>query len=159
MLGNVLAACRRYGDALAAYDRITDRDPGFSWAWFNRANMLAALRRQEEALSSFDKFTLVTSEAVTEEISKIPDVRKRPYVEKIVSIANEGIHIDDAIMARMHEILAEGGDAMDSLHIACAESAGAVLLTTNDGLIIFFKSNRNIHIRIENPVTWIQEEN
>jgi predicted nucleic acid-binding protein len=108
---------------------------------------------------ALQKFTLVTSEAVTEEISKIPDSRKRLRVEKIVSVAKERILIDDDIIARMHEIIAVGGDAMDSLHIACAESAGAVLLTTDDGLITFFKSSRNIHIRIENPVTWLKEEN
>ena len=59
----------------------------------------------------------------------------------------------------MHEIIAGGGDAMDSLHVACAESAEAVFLTTDDGLITFFKSGRNIQIPIENPVTWLKEEN
>jgi predicted nucleic acid-binding protein len=52
-----------------------------------------------------------------------------------------------------------GGMAMDSLHIACAERAGAVFLTTDDDLITFFKVHRNIQIRIENPVTWLKEEN
>ena len=108
---------------------------------------------------ALQEFTLVTSEAVTEEIAKIPDSRKRLRVEKIVSDAKERILIDDDIIARMHEIIAGGGDAMDSLHIACAESAGAILLTTDDGLITFFKSSRNIHIQIENPVTWLKEEN
>lgn len=105
-----------------------------------------------------EEFTLVTSEAVTEEVTKIPDSRKRLRVEKIVSVAKERILINDDIIARMREIIAGGGDAMDSLHIACAESTGAVLLTTGDGLITFFKSNRDIHIHIENPVTWLKEE-
>ena len=105
------------------------------------------------------EFTLVTSEAILEELSQIPDIRKRLRVEKIVSGAKEQIVIDDDIIARMHEIIAWGGDVMDSLHIACAERAGAVLLTTDDGLITFFKSSRNIQIRIENPVTWLKEEN
>jgi predicted nucleic acid-binding protein len=105
------------------------------------------------------EFTMVTSEAIREELSKIPDIRKRLRVEKIVSVATEQVLIDDAIISRMHEIIALGADAMDSLHIACAERAGAVLLTTDDGLITFFKSSRNIQIRIENPVTWLKEEN
>lgn len=105
------------------------------------------------------EFTLITSEAITEELSKIPDIRKRLRVEKIVSGAKEQILIDEDIIARMHEIIAIGGDAMDSLHIACAERAGAILLTTDDGLITFFKSSQNIQVRIENPVTWLKEEN
>jgi predicted nucleic acid-binding protein len=105
------------------------------------------------------EFTLVTSEAITEELSKIPDIRKRLRVEKIVSVAKEHLLIDEGIISRMHELIAMGGDAMDSLHVACAERAGAVFLTTDDNLITFFKLHQNIQVHIENPVTWLKEEN
>jgi predicted nucleic acid-binding protein len=105
------------------------------------------------------EFTLVTSEAITEELSKIPDIKKRLRVEKIVSVAKEHILIDEEIISRMHELITMGGDAMDSLHIACAERAGAVFLTTDDDLITFFKLHQNIQVHIENPVTWLKEEN
>ncbi|MFZ0004691.1 MAG: hypothetical protein WAK45_02285 [Methanoregula sp.] len=105
------------------------------------------------------EYTLVNSEAITEEISKIPDIRKRLRVEKIVSIADEQIILDEDIIARMHVLITMGGDAMDSLHIACAECAGAILLTTDDAMITFFKMHRDIQIRIENPVIWLKEEN
>jgi predicted nucleic acid-binding protein len=104
------------------------------------------------------EYTLVTSEAITEELSKISDIRKRLRVEKIVSVAKESIIIDKEIISRMHNLITMGGDAMDSLHIACAEQAGAVFLTTDDGLITFFKLHRNIKVHIENPVTWLKEE-
>ena len=60
------------------------------------------------------EYTLVTSEAITEELSKIPDIWKRLRVEKIVSVAKEQILIDEKIIARMHEIIAMGGDAMSN---------------------------------------------
>lgn len=104
------------------------------------------------------EYVLVTSEAITEELSHIPDLQKRLRVEKIASVAQESILIDEAIISRMHELVAMGGMAMDSLHIACAERAGAVFLTTDDDLITFFKLHRNIHVSIENPVTWLKEE-
>ncbi len=104
------------------------------------------------------EYTLVNSEAITEEISKIPDIRKRLRVEKVVSIAEEQVILDEDIIARMHVLIAMGGDAMDSLHIACAERAGAILLTTDDGMITFFKMHRDIQVRIENPVIWLKEE-
>lgn len=107
---------------------------------------------------STGELLLVTSEAVTEEISLIPDIRKRLRVEKIEYLALERIFIDENIILRMQEIIAMGGDAMDSLHIACAERSGAVMLTTDDGLITFFKSHQNIQVRIENPVIWLREE-
>jgi hypothetical protein len=105
------------------------------------------------------EYTLVSSEAITEELSKIPDIWKRLRVEKIVSVAKEQVFIDEEIIARMHELISMGGDAMDSLHIACAEHAGAVLLTTDDGMITFFKIHQDIQVHIENPVTWLKEEN
>ncbi len=104
------------------------------------------------------EYTLVKSEVITEEISKIPDIRKRLRVEKVVSIAEEQVILDEDIIARMHVLIAMGGDAMDSLHIACAERAGAILLTTDDGMITFFKMHRDIQVRIENPVIWLKEE-
>jgi predicted nucleic acid-binding protein len=105
------------------------------------------------------KHFFVTSEAISEEISHIPDPVKRLRVEKIASMADEFILIDDDITYRMACLVNEGCDAMDALHIACAERAGAVLLTTDDGLITFFKSHRDIQISIVNPVTWLGDEN
>jgi predicted nucleic acid-binding protein len=105
------------------------------------------------------EFTLVTSEAITEELSKIPDINKRLRVEKIESIAQEHVFIDEGITSRMYELIAMGSDAMDSLHVACAERADAVFLTTDDDLITFFKLHQNIQVHIENPVTWLKEEN
>ena len=105
------------------------------------------------------EFSLVTSEVIEEELSKIPDIRKRLRVGKILSVAKESILIDEEIISRMHELIILGGDAMDSLHIACAERAGAVLLTTDDGLITFFKSHRDIQVQIESPVIWLKEGN
>ena len=103
-----------------------------------------------------DEFILVTSEAVTEELTQIPDLKKRLRVEKIVSGAKDHILLDEEIIARMLEFIGLGGDAMDSLHIACAEWAGATFITTDDGLITFFKSCQHIQIDIENPVIWLR---
>jgi predicted nucleic acid-binding protein len=103
------------------------------------------------------EFSLVTSEVIDEELSKIPDIRKRLRVGKIISVANESVLIDEGMISRMHELIILGGDAMDSLHIACAERAGAVLLTTDDDLITFFKSHRDIQVHRENPVIWLKE--
>ena len=104
------------------------------------------------------ELTMVSSEAIAEEISKIPDQKKQVRVEKIASVAKEYIVINEAIITRMHELIRMGGMAMDALHIACAERAGAVFLTMDDDLITFFKLHKNIQVLIENPVTWLKEE-
>ena len=108
---------------------------------------------------STQEYILVSSEAITEELSKIPDMRKRLRVEKITSVAEEYLLIDEEIISRMYDFISMGGDVMDSLHVACAERAGAVFLTTDDNLVTFYKSHQLIQIRIENPVIWLKEEN
>jgi predicted nucleic acid-binding protein len=107
---------------------------------------------------STHELILVTSEAIASEISMIPDIRKRLGVEKIESVAQERVLIDEGIILRMREIIAMGIEAMDSLHIACAERAGSVLLTTDDELITFFKSGQDIQVQTENPVIWLKED-
>ncbi len=49
------------------------------------------------------EFSLVSSEVIEEELSRIPDTRKRLRVGKIISVANESILIDERIISRMHE--------------------------------------------------------
>jgi predicted nucleic acid-binding protein len=120
---------------------------------------LEATAVQEIIRRCTGEFTLVTSEAIREELSYIPDNKKRLRVEKILSVAGENILIGKEIITRMHEFIKKGGDAMDSLHVACAEHAGATFLTTDDGLITFFKFRHSTQIDIENPVTWLKEGN
>ena len=53
-----------------------------------------------------------------------------------------------------------GIDPADALHLACAESAGAVLLTTDDAIIRIIKKHANqIIIEVKNPVEWLMEVN
>jgi predicted nucleic acid-binding protein len=53
-----------------------------------------------------------------------------------------------------------GIDSADALHLACAESAGATLLTTDDTIIKVIKRSRNqITIDVKNPVEWLMEVN
>jgi hypothetical protein len=49
-------------------------------------------------------------------------------------------------------------ETFDSLHLACAERAGAVFLTTDDTLIKHIKKQADkISIEMGNPVQWFME--
>jgi len=49
-------------------------------------------------------------------------------------------------------------DTFDSLHIASAERAGAVFLTTDDTLIKVIKKHADkISVETKNPVQWFME--
>jgi predicted nucleic acid-binding protein len=105
-------------------------------------------------------WTLVTSDAVSFEISRIPDRTRMNKAQNLMDLAKERIAITNPVSRRYHEIVGWGIDPADALHLACAESAGAVLLTTDDAIIRIIKKHGNqITIEVKNPVEWLMEVN
>jgi uncharacterized protein with PIN domain len=64
------------------------------------------------------------------------------------------------LLSRAEKIQETGIMGMDAIHIACAEKAGAVFLTTDDEVIrIMKKHTPDILIRVDNPLRWLMELN
>jgi predicted nucleic acid-binding protein len=102
---------------------------------------------------------LVWSSAITYEIAKIVDHDRRHYVSTFAAKTTTNILVDMAIKERAAVIMNLGVKALDGLHIACAERAGAtVLITTDDALKnIMSRHSDIISIRIVNPAAWYEE--
>jgi hypothetical protein len=96
---------------------------------------------------------LVSSDVIAYEIFQIPDQNRLLHVREITSLAREIIEWDDRLEERADPLTAAGIDGMDALHVACAERAGAVFVTTDDLLIKNIKkAGNNTTIRVCNPV-------
>jgi len=105
-------------------------------------------------------WTLVTSDAVSFEISRIPDRTRMKKAQNLADLAKEHVTITKTVSRRYHEITGLGVASADALHLACAESAGAVLLTTDDAIIRIIKRHDNqITIEVKNPLEWLMEVN
>ena len=79
---------------------------------------------------------LVDSEALRLETKKTSDSAKREYVMDVLALAVEYHGVHERIHTRSRELEAMGFKALDALHVACAESAGAfAFLTTDDRLL------------------------
>jgi len=105
-------------------------------------------------------WTLVTSDAVRYEISRIADKTRRKKVQNLADLATKHVAITRSLSGRYLNIVEMGIDPADALHIASAESAGAVLLTTDDTIIRIIMRYRNqITIKVTNPVEWLMEVN
>ena len=104
--------------------------------------------------------TLLSSELVDLEISKIPDDDRKQKVLLLSSITKINIVIDDEIKHRAKELYKLGFKSFDALHIACAEKGQAdVFLTTDDHLLKKAVSQKEfIKVRFENPLKWLMEE-
>ena len=102
---------------------------------------------------------LIWSSAITYEVAKIVDHDKKHYVSTFAAKTTTNILVDLAIKERATVFMNWGVKALDALHIACAERAGAtVLVTTDDTLknIMSYHSD-TISIRIVNPAAWYEE--
>jgi predicted nucleic acid-binding protein len=74
--------------------------------------------------------------------------------------ARETLRVDEVLLSRAEKIQETGIMGMDAIHIACAEKAGAVFLTTDDEVIrIMKKHTPDILIRVDNPLRWLMELN
>jgi predicted nucleic acid-binding protein len=105
-------------------------------------------------------WTLVASNAVFFEISRIPDRTRMRKVQNITAIAKERVAINKDIISRYQDFTTWGIDPADAFHLACAEQAGADLLTTDDAVIRVIKKYKDqITIGVKNPVEWLMEVN
>lgn len=123
------------------------------------------VRLETEAVLSILKrcsldWELVTSTAVLYEIGLIGDPAKRLHALRLIQRARETIRVDDIVLSRAEEFENLGVLGMDAVHIACAEKAGAVLLTTDDDLVKIMKKNAlGTSVCADNPLHWLMEVN
>lgn len=121
------------------------------------------IRMETEAVTAIlkrcvDDWNLIGSEVIEYEISGISDEERRRNVGSLIQFAREQVKLDKELVARARIFHGKGIDTFDSLHLACAERAGAVFLTTDDTLIKVIKKNTDkMSIEIRNPVQWFME--
>ena len=87
------------------------------------------------------------------------DPTRVEHLHGILAQFQEHVNLSDAIVHRATEYTHIGITNLDALHLACAEQAQAVFLTTDDGIInIINRANFIRNIIITNPVTWLEKE-
>ena len=116
--------------------------------------VLAILARIENG-----EWTWVGSEVLMDEIEQTPDIQKLSRAKLLSGFVQENIEIGKKEELRAGELQNEGFQVFDALHIACAESAEAdVFLSTDDCLLKLAKHiSKQLHVRVENPLLWVEE--
>ena len=105
------------------------------------------------------RWSWVSSAVVVDEVEQNPDLGKRIQVKTWVSLAHQTVSVTASEISRGRQLESLGFKEQDALHIACAESGKAdIFLTTDDGLLRRAQRYQaQLHIRVENPVTWLEE--
>ncbi len=123
------------------------------------------IRLESEAILAIIKrcsldWELITSTAILYEIGSISDSAKKSRATQLTGCAREMIRVDTDLLLRAEEIGETGITGMDAIHLACAEKAGAVFLTTDDDVIRIMKAHsQDISVRVDNPLHWLTEVN
>ena len=104
-------------------------------------------------------WTIIGSEVIDIEISKIPDDDLRCKVNILTGMKQKFITVNNDVEIRAKELEKLGFKSFDALHIACAEKGDAdILLTTDDIFLSKALQSRNIlKVRVENPLRWLME--
>lgn len=101
----------------------------------------------------------VSSNVLVYEIQLTPDTERRRRVLSLLHAQHSAVRTEAEEGVRAEALQRLGFKAVDSLHIACAEKAGAVLLTTDDQLLRTAHRNAaQLRIRAMNPVDWLRED-
>lgn len=126
--------------------------------------LIPRIRNESEAVIAIlnrcpRDWELVWSSAITYEVAKIVDHDRKRYVSTFAAKTTTNIPVDRAIKERASVLMNLGVKALDALHIASAERAGAkVLFTTDDALKNIMSHHSDIiSIRIVNPAAWYEE--
>lgn len=100
------------------------------------------------------------SEVLDFEIQQSPDVERRRRVQMLASLADMRVPVDPDAIRRAEQLTALGFHPYDALHIACAELGKAdIFLTTDEQLLrVATRASADLHIRVDNPLSWLREE-
>ncbi|MDR1245594.1 MAG: PIN domain-containing protein [Clostridiales Family XIII bacterium] len=103
------------------------------------------------------KWALVSSEAVELELNKTRDNDKLKKIFALLSMAEEKLKLNEAVVSRSLEFQKNGIKPMDSLHLAVAEISKVDVLLTTDDVFLRNTIRMNLNITVANPVTWYME--
>jgi len=104
-------------------------------------------------------WSVIGSDAIDYEISKMPDNDKLLMVQILSTMHDAYVKVDAGVERRAVELKRAGLKSLDALHVACAEKGKAdILLTTDDNLLSkTLKNQRTLKVKVENPLRWVME--
>lgn len=99
--------------------------------------------------------TLINSTVLEFENSRNPFSLRQDWVSRCLEQATDYQRVNASIRERAESLEKHGLKAIDSLHVACAESAGAdYFLTCDDRLL---KKQKHITVSSMNPLDFVQK--
>jgi predicted nucleic acid-binding protein len=100
-----------------------------------------------------ESIQLITSSVLEFENDQNPFELRRRWVTRCSQLASSRHEVDEDIKQRGEELEQQGLEAIDALHVACAEAVGSeYFLTCDDQLLRRYHDNR---LEVLNPVDFV----
>ena len=94
---------------------------------------------------------------IDDELCRIGNSHKKDVVNAIMQISREYVVIDNEIKKRTYVLKSMGFHSADAIHIACAERAQSIFLTTDKQILQIAKRNSQLlNTPIAHPVIWLE---
>ena len=105
------------------------------------------------------EWTWIGSDVLEFEVNAIPEIALRTRIQAWMRYVTLSVRLTETEALRAKTLLGFQIKPLDGQHIACAETGGAdVFLTTNDRLLAAAQRAASmLHVRVMNPVQWLEE--
>ncbi len=106
------------------------------------------------------KIDLLSSDILTYEVEKTPNMNRRDAAVEVLNFASKRIEMNETVQKNASNFVDLGIDPLDALHIASAVQASAdYFCTCDDKLLKNSTALRNLNIKIVPPVESVTELN
>jgi predicted nucleic acid-binding protein len=100
----------------------------------------------------------ISSEALHFEVGQMPDIDRRQRVQSLLRYADHTLLMEAFVVNRACELRPIEFGIYDALHLAFAEQAADIFLTTDDRLLkLASKCSSLIKVKVDNPLGWLRE--
>jgi predicted nucleic acid-binding protein len=99
---------------------------------------------------------IVISQVSLVEVHNVKDPSKRQKRQYIISQIRSLIQLSEPLIQRAKYFESSRLEAMDAMHLACAEHGAEVFLTVDDKFLKKAKLIPDLNIKLANPLTWLQ---
>jgi predicted nucleic acid-binding protein len=102
--------------------------------------------------------TLIASEALDYEISRIPDVFKKTRTQALLKLASKKLRVTEKSESVAQTLVSTGIKPMDALHLALAiEGSVDCFCTSDDKLLKKIRNLENLTLKTASPLELIME--
>jgi len=120
------------------------------------------IRLEAEAIKTILKlheqglWEIVVSQVNIFELKNTPSPSKQLKLQDVFYKMQSIVPLTTSIIQRAQYFESINIDAMDAMHLACAENNADILLTVDDKFLKRSELITNLEIEIANPLTWLQ---